>query len=58
MQKLSGFNTVCRWICKTPLLALLIALMLSAPSALHAQSIASSMAELAILPTQRFPTLK
>src|SRR2546429_7340285 len=37
MQKLTGFNTVCRWICGTPLLALVIALMLSAPSALHAQ---------------------
>src|SRR5437867_8750247 len=37
MQKLAGFDTVCRWICKTPLLALVIALISSAPSALQAQ---------------------
>src|SRR5947209_7839093 len=37
MPRLAGFDTACRWVYTTPLMALVIALMFSAPSALQAQ---------------------
>ena len=37
MQRLAGFDTACRWVYTAPLMALVIALMFSAPSALQAQ---------------------
>src|SRR5712691_10528526 len=37
MPRLAGFDTACRWVYTAPLMALVIALMFSAPSALQAQ---------------------